>query len=141
MLNALEDQLLSETNELVFQWHCAAAQVTGWDEKEALFDYHSGQAKHAYNVIGKNLLPWYKQWKVEERSVADLWKAFKAAEKDPVYGAHLKKRKAELISGLEKEHTDAEDYKRRLLAAEREREQREVDIRKRKDKRNARLRQ
>ena len=141
VLDTLEDQLVHDMNTLVFQWHCAAAQVTGWDDKEQLFDYHSGQARHSYNVMGKTLLPWYKQWWTAETNLATLWTAFKNEEKDPVYAAYLKS----IRDGMAKEVQEREDRARsaelRAAAAIEERKQREAEIRKRKEKRYARLRQ
>jgi hypothetical protein len=89
VLDAIEDDLITEMNRLSHHWHCSAAQVTGWDEKEELFNYHKRQASYAYNVIGRATLPWYKKWRTDEVSIAELWKKFKESEKDPKYAAHL----------------------------------------------------
>jgi len=89
VLNAIEDDLITEMNRLSHHWHCSAAQLTGWDEKEELFNYHKRQASHAYNVIGRATLPWYKKWSTDEVSIAELWRRFKENEKDPKYAAYL----------------------------------------------------
>jgi hypothetical protein len=88
-LAELEDEQITEMNRLSHMWHCSAAQVTGWDEKEDLFNHHKRQAHHAYNVIGKAILPWYKSWRSEEITLGELWRRFKEQEKDPAYAAEL----------------------------------------------------
>lgn len=97
VLGSLEDELVAEVNKLAHHWHCSAAQVTGWDEQEELFEYHKKQAKRAYNIIGKNRLPWYKVWEItEEKPLDQLWKEFKEAEKNPEYAAHLRELRDDL---------------------------------------------
>ena len=95
-LAEMEDEHITEMNRLSHNWHCSAAQVTGWDEKEELFNHHKRQAQHAYNVIGKATLPWYKSWRSEEVSLGELWRRFKEQEKDPAYAAELAEDRARL---------------------------------------------
>ena len=79
---------MARMNELTHSWHCSAAQVTGFDEDETLFNFHKDKAKRAYNLIGKNRLPWYK-WS-NNAELKDLWKSFNEASKDPQRAAHYK---------------------------------------------------
>lgn len=84
-------------NSLAHAWHCAAAQLVEWDEREERFEFHRKEARKTFNAVGKSLLPWYNRWKVgAEKSIAQLWKEFKAREKDPVYGAKLDEIRAKL---------------------------------------------
>lgn len=107
VLQAIEDDLVTSMNDLSHRWHCAAAQVTGWDEKEELFNYHKRQASFAYNIIGRATLPWYKSWKESEVSLGELWKRFKAMEKDPVFSKRLKKLHEDIrIERVEREQNE-----------------------------------
>lgn len=96
VLDSIETELAADINQLAHHWHCAAAQITGWDETESVFEYHQKQARRAYNVIGKSKLPWYKWEHVEDKPLAQLWKEFKQREKDPKYAAYLKKLRDDL---------------------------------------------
>ena len=100
IFDIIEDELIVETNKLVHNWHCSAAQVTGWDEHEQLFDYHSKKARLSYNKIGRMVLPWHKGWQAEEKSLAQLWKEFKAEEKDPLYVQRLTKIRTKLLKDI-----------------------------------------
>lgn len=119
-LTELEDERITEMNRLSHMWHCAAAQVTGWDEKEELFNHHKRQAQHAYNVIGRATLPWYKSWRTEEISLGELWRQFKEQEKDPAYAAELAGDRARLRQKV------AEVDERNRQAAELAKAQREI---------------
>lgn len=136
VLDSLEDELVKELNQLAHRWHCSAAQVTGWDEREELFEYHKKHAKRAYNIIGRSRLPWYKVWEVvEERPLEDVWREFKENGKDPAYAKYLqglrdklRNKTAEALQ-QQKDYADifrkhAEAKKEKKLAAERARRKR-----------------
>lgn len=99
VFDLLEDQLAARLNEMTHLWHCAAAQLTEWDEKEVKFEYHRKEANRSFRDVGKLLLPWYKRWqRSEEKSLAQLWREFKAQEKDPVYAARLAEARSSLVA-------------------------------------------
>lgn len=111
VLDSIEDDLVKEIDQLVHQWHCAAAQVTGWDEREELFEYHKTKAKNAYNVIGKNRLPWYKVWEIaDSKPLADMWKDFKQRGKDPVYAKQLHEIREKMRKKVGDSRQQAVDY-------------------------------
>lgn len=97
VLGDIEDQFVCRLNALAHDWHCAAAQLVEWDEREERFEFHRREVRKTFNAVGKSLLPWYKQWETgSEKPLAQLWKEFKEREKDPVYKAKLDKIRAEL---------------------------------------------
>jgi len=82
----LEDRLAARANELVHNWHCAAARASVWDESGEEFEFHRREADKTFKTIGKLLLPWYKIWtETEGKTLAQLWKEFKEEEKDPEF--------------------------------------------------------
>jgi hypothetical protein len=94
VLSAIEDERASQLNALAHQWHCSAAQLTAWDEQGKQFEFHRKEASKTFKAIGKLTLPWYKQWtKPDERSLAELWKRFKEAEKNPEYAKWLREER------------------------------------------------
>lgn len=81
---------MCQLNSLAHAWHCSAAQLVEWDEREERFEFHRKEARKTFNAVGKSLLPWYKRWETgSEKPLAQLWKEFKEREKDPVYKAKL----------------------------------------------------
>lgn len=101
VLDQLEIELVIEMNKLAHLWHSSAAQITGWDEHEELFEFHQRHMREAHNVIGKAALPWYKTWKAG-KTLADQWREFLDAEKDPAFAAKLKKLRQEVRDKAEK---------------------------------------
>lgn len=92
MLNDIEEQFVYQLNSLAHAWHCSAAQLVDWDEKEDRFEFHRKEARKTFDAVGKSLLPWYNRWKTgSEKSLTQLWKEFKERETDPVYKAKLDK--------------------------------------------------
>jgi len=109
VFDTLEDQLAARLNEMTHLWHCSAAQLTEWDEKETKFEYHRKEANRSFRDVGKLLLPWYKRWqRSEEKSLAQLWREFKEQEKDPVYAARLAEARQSLVA-LQKGSKDQAD--------------------------------
>ncbi len=107
--------MVRELNQLAHHWHCAAAQVTGWDEQEELFEHHKGKAKYAYNLIGKNRLPWYKIWEVTEgKTLADQWVNFQKAGKDPKYAAYLEEIREKMRQKVRESEQVATDHENML---------------------------
>jgi hypothetical protein len=104
----LEDELAADVNKMAHLWHCSAAQVTGLDDDEKLFEFHREKAQSVYTKTGKMLLPWYKIWKAEEgRSLAEMWRQFKEREKDPEYAAFLQKERDRLRQVVQGAQFDA----------------------------------
>lgn len=133
-MDALEDSIAVDLNKLAHNWHCSAAQVTGWDEKETLFNDHSRKVKQAYNLIGKSLLPWYKQWAAEEKSLADLWRQFKEEEKDPEYAKVLKAEREKLYSKVKDAETSTQRQNESMRKIEEDKIKREKEHRKRQER-------
>ncbi len=98
VFNGIETRLVTEVNKLSHEWHCAAAQVTGWDETEELFEQHRKQANRAYNLIGKAQLPWYKWVSSDGRPLEEVWKAFQKSNSDPKYKEWAEKERQRLSS-------------------------------------------
>lgn len=96
VLDAIEDETAVEINKLAHLWHCSAAQLTEWDEKEEKFEFHRIEASKAFKDIGRTLLPWYKRWDESDRRLEDLWKTFKDQEKDPEFQKWRSKEVAKL---------------------------------------------
>ena len=96
MLRDIEDEFVARIDELAHQFHCSLAQPNGMEGDEDRAEYHVKAAKNTFNDIGKLLLPWYKQWEDEGQSLAQMWKNFKLQEQDPVYAAHLAKKRGRL---------------------------------------------
>lgn len=133
MLGDIEEQFVCRLNSLAHAWHCSAAQLVEWDDREERFEFHRKEARKTFNAVGKSLLPWYKRWETgSEKPLAQLWKEFKEREKDPVYKAKLDVIRAGLrqksdTAGLEltamnnarKAYTDL--YRRRVEASARRR--------------------
>jgi hypothetical protein len=115
--DVLEDKLAARLNEMTHLWHCSAAQLTEWDEKETKFEHHRKEANRSFRDVGKLLLPWYKRWhKTEEKSLAQLWREFKEQEKDPVYAKRLAEARSSLVS-LQKESGTQSALMEVILAA------------------------
>jgi hypothetical protein len=135
VFDQLEDELAAGVNRLAHLWHCSAAQITGMDDGEEFFEFHRRKAHKTYNVIGKLMLPWYRQWsKSEGRTLAQLWKRFKDQMKDPAYAAHIRKEQVEL-DRLAAGHRDkAENRKLRSEDIRKLEREREAVGRRRKEK-------
>jgi hypothetical protein len=110
-------------DELAHQWHCCAGQPTGWEEDDRRTEYHRHEARKAHNDVGKLLLPWYKRWQKEDKTPLDLWREFKAREKDPEYAKFLRAERARLreISRAARAESEAmaDIYKAKALERER----------------------
>lgn len=133
MLGDIEEQLVCRLNSLAHTWHCSAAQLVEWDEREERFEFHRKEARKTFTTVGKILLPWYKRWETgSDKSLAQLWKEFKEREKDPVYKAKLDEIRNELrqksvesgssiaaLSNARKAYTEL--YRRRVEANARRR--------------------
>jgi hypothetical protein len=141
VMEGLEDSIAVEVNKLAHAWHCAAAQVTGWDEKETLFNDHSKQVRRAYNLIGKSLLPWYKQWSIEEKSLAQMWRDLKEEEKDPEYAKVLQIERDKLFAKVKEAQDDMKNYAEGMrLMKEREEALKLAEIQRQERMLRARLR-
>lgn len=124
ILDTLEDETVARMNELTHTWHCSAAQITEFDEDETLFNFHKDKAKRAYNLIGKNRLPWYK-WS-DDVALRDLWKSFNEASKNPERAAYYSKLREKLRtlsteSTAKLPNSDMMKGKRELLKKQEER--------------------
>jgi hypothetical protein len=120
----------------VHSWHASLACPSGWEEDEKRVEYHRREAAKTHNDIGKLLLPWYKRWQREDKSLVELWREFKAREQDPQYAEFLRKERQRLreMSKEAESETAAMTGAREAMRAERERQ----EIRRRKKR--ARLR-
>ena len=99
VLNALEDELAAEVNKLAHAWHCAAAQLTEWDDKEERFEFHRREASKVFKAIGRALLPWYKRWgAADELDLAQAYRKFREEEKNPAYQRWRRKELEKLKS-------------------------------------------
>jgi len=134
VMEGLEDTIAVEVNKLAHAWHCAAAQVTGWDEKETLFNDNSKEVRRAYNLIGKSLLPWYKQWAAEEKSLAQMWREMREAEKNPEYAAFLRKEKEKLIAKVKEVEDTRKSYDDLRISATKRKEQQKLEEIKRQER-------
>lgn len=126
-------------------WHCSAAQLTEWDEKDTKFEYHRKEANRSFRDVGKLLLPWYKRWqRSEEKSLAQLWREFKEQEKDPVYAARLADARKSLVD-LQKQSKAQDETMDAVQRAWREegrrREAQNAERQARRKMRGAKLRQ
>jgi hypothetical protein len=91
VFSALEDKLVADVNRLAHIWHCSAAKADIWDEKKEDFEFHRKEANRTFRAIGKSSLPWYSLWQQEELTLENLYKSFRAMQKDPEY---IKRREA-----------------------------------------------
>lgn len=107
VLDSLEKDIGVEINKLNHDWHCAAAQVTGWDEDEELYEEHRKHALRTYNLIGKARLPWYKWITDEGKTIAQLWKALQDQKKDP-----------KVVAAIDKERHRLENISKEAIAQE-----------------------
>lgn len=108
VLDTVEDQLATELNKLAYMWHCSAAQLTEWDEKEEKFEFHRAEAGRTFRLIGKAWLPWYKRWGREEgHTLAEMWKKMKAEEQQPGFKEWREKHKAALRERVVDVETEA----------------------------------
>jgi hypothetical protein len=92
----IEDEFVARMNELVHLWHASLAAPSGWEEDDKRTEYHRREASKTHNDIGKLLLPWYKRWQREEKSLIEMWREFKEREKDPQYAEFLRKERQRL---------------------------------------------
>lgn len=137
VLSAVEDEIVTHMNELAHTWHCSAAQVTGWDEEETLFEHHRTMAHKAYTTIGRSCLPWYKDWKdLDTESLEKVWKEFKEREKDPEYAAYLKaerKRLRDLVEAAELDEKSGIDLQSQWAKVQAEKKLKAATLRKRRE--------
>jgi hypothetical protein len=138
VLDSIENKLATNINQLNHLWHCSAAQITGWDENEELFEYHKKQVQKAYNVIGMAYLPWYKQWtQVEDKPIEQVWKEFQERGKEPKYAAYLKterQRLRQLANEVDIQAQRSKDFAVKMELDAKQKKKANVDRKARRDR-------
>ena len=128
VLGALEREQLVQLDQLAYEWHCHAAQLTEWDEEEKKFEYHRKEADKLYKNIGRSLFPWYKNWSEEEgKALADLWKRFKAEEQKPEFQKWRQTEKARLRSFAEQARAEHLAFTAAMTARQQAEQSRKAD--------------
>lgn len=99
-------------------WHAAAGQPTGFEtERDERVEYHRNEARKSFQAVGRLLLPWYKKWRESDgKSLAELYRQFKARESDPGYAVWLKEERQRLTKLRQDSAQSAEALK--LAAAD-----------------------
>jgi hypothetical protein len=142
ILDSIENKIATNINQLNHLWHCSAAQITGWDENEELFEYHKKQVQKAYNVIGRASLPWYKQWThAEDKPLEQVWKEFRERGQEPKYAAYLnieRQRLRKIVEDVDAQEQRSKDFAVKMEAEANRKKQSNLD--KRARRRHARLR-
>jgi hypothetical protein len=118
LLAALENELATEMNGRVLNWHCNAAQITEYGD-DKLFEFHMLKAEETFNDIGKHYLPWYSQWSnTEGARLVELYQRFKGEEKLPWFREwhdKLKKNMQDDVAAIEQETRQLEEARARRV--------------------------
>jgi hypothetical protein len=128
----IEDELVARMNELVHSWHASLAAPSGWEDDDKRVEYHRVEAAKTHNDIGKLLLPWYKRWQREDKSLVDLWREFKEREKDPQYAEFLRQERQRLREMSRSAESEAQALESLHEARQAERKRQEERGRKRR---------
>ena len=117
MLDQLEADRLARVKEAEHRWYCSAAQVTGWDPHEAQYELYAKRVAKTHAQLSNILLPWQSTAVGGANTMAELWRRMKEEEKDPAYGAYLRKERQRLrdlaAEAADQARVDAEVTKRR----------------------------